>query len=122
MGKIYTRSDSKGAKTIPFGGAGGGGHIPKELEKGGAPPPPQEYSQISLLCPHYRESIIAGVSFKQTSVVYFCLGFSCSPYYRGVCKTRVDRNAALVIDDNVAKKDDDNKYDAAVSIIIIAVM
>ena len=104
MGKIYTRSDSKGAKTIPFGGAGAHTYI------------------ASLLCPHYRESIIAGVSFKQTSLVYFCLGFSCSPYYRGVCKTRVDRDAALVIDDNVAKKDDDNKYDAAVSIIIIAVM
>ena len=25
MGKIYTRSDGKGAKTIPFG-VGGGGH------------------------------------------------------------------------------------------------
>ena len=41
---------------------------------------------------------------------------------RGVCKTRGDRDAALVIDDNVAKKDDDNKYDAAVSVIVIAVM
>ena len=121
MGKIYTRSDRKGAKTIPFGGAGGGAHTflahIREYT-----PPLQEYSQLSLLRPHYRESIIVGVSFKQTSVVYFCLGFSCWPYYRGVCKTRVDRDVALVIDDNVAKKDDDSKYDAAVSIIIIAVM
>ena len=119
MGKIYTRSDRKGAKTIPFGGAGGEAHtyIAHIREY----PPPQESSQLSLLRPHYRGSILAGVSFKQTSVVYFCLGFSCSPYYRGVCKTRVDRDAALVIDDNVAKKDDDNKYDTAVSIIIIAV-
>jgi len=32
-----------------------------------------------------------------------------------------DGDAALVIDDNVAKKDDDNKYDAAFSIILVAV-
>ena len=32
-----------------------------------------------------------------------------------------DGDAALVIDDKVAKKYDDNKYDAAFSIILVAV-
>ena len=36
--------------------------------------------------PHHRESIIAGVYFRQTSVIYFCLAFSCCPYCRSVRK------------------------------------
>ena len=118
MGKIYTRSGEKAQNPYPMGG--GGGEAQTYIAYIREYPPPQEYSQLSLLFPHYRESIIAGVSFRQTSVVYFWLGFSCCPYYWGVRKTRL-RDAALVIDDNVAKKDDDNKYDAAFSIIIIAV-
>ena len=117
----------KAQKTIHFGGAGGGGggtYLYSSYK--GVSRPAQEYSQLSLLCPHYRESIIAGVYFRQTSVIYFYLGFSCYPFYRGVRKARVDCSqcrwcGALVIDDNVAKKDDDNKYDAAFSIILIAV-
>ena len=43
----------------------------------------------SLYGGHYRdlkkrESVIAGVYFSQTSVIHFCLGFSCCPYYRVV--------------------------------------
>ena len=33
---------------------------------------------------------MAGVYFSQTSVIYFCHGFGCCPYYRGVRKARVD--------------------------------
>ena len=31
-----------------------------------------------------RESLIAGVYTSQTSAIYFRLGCSCCPYYRGV--------------------------------------
>ena len=30
------------------------------------------------------ESIKAQVYFSEMSVIYFCLGFSCGPYYQGV--------------------------------------
>ena len=30
-------------------------------------------------CPHEQESVIAEVYFGQTSIIYFCLGFSCCP-------------------------------------------
>ena len=31
-------------------------------------------------CPHYRTPVMAEDWFSQTSVIYFCLGFSCCPY------------------------------------------
>ena len=30
-----------------------------------------------------------GVYFSQTSLIYFCLGFSCGPYYQGVRYHRI---------------------------------
>ena len=30
------------------------------------------------------------IYFSQTSVIYFCRGFSCCAYYRGARKARVD--------------------------------
>ena len=48
MGKIYTRSDGKGAKTIPFG-VGGGGTYLYSLHKG-VPPPPARDTVNSLYC------------------------------------------------------------------------
>ena len=37
-----------------------------------------------------RESVIPEVYISQTFVIYFGLGFSCSPYHRGVRKARVN--------------------------------
>ena len=52
----------------------------------------------SLYCRHPRDHelvaliarvVIAGIYFSQTSVIYFCRGFSCCPYYRGVRNSEV---------------------------------
>ena len=37
----------------------------------------------SSQCPYWRESVIAGVYFSQSSVICFCRGFSYCPFYRG---------------------------------------
>ena len=59
--------------------------------------------------------MIAGVYFRQTSVVYFGWDLAAVRII-GVFARRelivADGDAALVIDDNVAKKDDDSIYDA----------
>ena len=34
---------------------------------------------------------------NKTSEVYFCLGFSCCPYYRGVCYSRVSARRELTV-------------------------
>ena len=120
MGKIYTRSDRKGAKTIPFGVSGGGTYL-YSLHKG-VPPPPARDTVNSLYCVLITAS--PGVYFRQTSVVYFGWNLAAVRII-GVSARRelivADGDAALVIDDNVAKKYDDNKYDAAFSIILVAV-
>ena len=111
MGKIYTRSDRKGAKTIPFGlGGGGGTHT---------------YIAYIREYPTPFPPGIAGVYFRKTSVIYLGWDLAVVRIF-GVSARRelivADGDAALVIDDIVAKlKDDDNKYDAAFSIIIITV-
>ena len=47
-------------------------------------------STSGLNCAKIRIVTLAGVYFSQTSVTYFCLGFSCCPYCRSVRKARVD--------------------------------
>ena len=42
------------------------------------------HCRTSSQCPYLRESVIAGVYFNQMSTIYFCLRFSCCPYYWGV--------------------------------------
>ena len=51
-------------KLFPLEGRGGGGTYLYSSYKG-VPPPAKEYSQLFLLRPHYRESIIAGLSIKR---------------------------------------------------------
>ena len=50
-----------------------------------------------LYCGHPRDrelvSSIAGVYFSQTYVLYFCRGFSCCPYYRGVRNSEVSASS-----------------------------
>ena len=54
-----------------------------------------QYSQrVSVLD---RESVIAGIYFSQTSVIYFCWGLSCCPYYRGVCNSEVSARRELTV-------------------------
>ena len=53
----------------------------------------------SSLCPQQRESVIVGVYFSQMSVTYFCRGFSCSPYYRGVRYSGVSPRRELTVND-----------------------
>ena len=36
-------------------------------------------------CPHLRESVIMGVYFSQSCVIYFCVGYSCCPLYLSGC-------------------------------------
>ena len=36
-----------------------------------------------------------GIHFSQTSVIYFCRGFSCCPYYRGVRNSEVSARREL---------------------------
>ena len=42
-------------------------------------------------------NIIAGISFSQTSVIYFCQGSSCCPYYRGVHNSKVSTRPLLSV-------------------------
>ena len=42
-------------------------------------------------------SLIAGVYFSQTSVIYFCQGFGCCPYYRGVHNSEVSARRELTV-------------------------
>ena len=51
----------------------------------------------SSQCSHYRESVVAGVYFSQSSVNYFCLGFSCCLYYRGVRHSKVSERRELTV-------------------------
>ena len=51
----------------------------------------------SSKCPHYRVSVTAGVDFSQTSVICFCWGFSCCPYYRGVRYSGVSARRELTV-------------------------
>ena len=46
---------------------------------------------------HMQESEIAGVYFSQTTEIYFCLGFSCCGYYRGVRYSKVSARRELTI-------------------------
>ena len=48
-------------------------------------------------CPRQRESEIAGVYFSQTTEIYFCLGFSCCPCYRGVRYSEVSARRELTV-------------------------
>ena len=53
----------------------------------------------SLYCGHPLAhkllSSIAGIYFSQTSVIYFCRGFSCCPYYQGVRNSEVSARREL---------------------------
>ena len=40
---------------------------------------------------------MAGIYFSQTSVIYFCRGFSCCPYYRGVHDSEVSARQELTV-------------------------
>ena len=40
-------------------------------------------------------SVIAGIYFSQTSVIYFCRGFSCCPYYWGVRNSEVSTRRVM---------------------------
>ena len=51
----------------------------------------------SSQCPHQRESVIAGVYFSQTSVIWFFLGFNCCPFYRGVRYSEVPARRELTV-------------------------
>ena len=51
----------------------------------------------SSQCPHQRESVIAGVYFSQTSVIWFFLGFNCCPFYRGVRYNEVSARRELTV-------------------------
>ena len=42
-------------------------------------------------------SVIAGVYFGRTSVIYFCLGFSCYPCYRSVHYSEVSARRELTV-------------------------
>ena len=50
---------------------------------------------------HFRDlelvSSFARVHFSQTSVIYFCRGFSCCPYYRGVRYSGVSVRRELTV-------------------------
>ena len=41
-----------------------------------------------------------GIYFSQTSVLYFCWGFSCCPYYRGVRNSEVSARQELTVNAN----------------------
>ena len=51
----------------------------------------------SSKCPYQRESVIAGVYFSQTSLICFCLGFSCCPFYRSVRYSGVSARRELTV-------------------------
>ena len=51
----------------------------------------------SSWCPHQRESVIVGVYFSQTTIIYFCPGFRCCPYYWGVCYSGVSARRELTV-------------------------
>ena len=40
---------------------------------------------------------IAGIYFSRTSVPYFCRGFSCCPYYRGVRNSEMSARRELTV-------------------------
>ena len=40
---------------------------------------------------------MAGIYLSQTSVIYFCWGFSCCPYYRGVRNSEVSAKRELTV-------------------------
>ena len=48
-------------------------------------------------CPHQRESVIVGIYFSQTFVLWFFLGFSCCPFYRGVRYSEVSAKRELTV-------------------------
>ena len=48
-------------------------------------------------CPHWRESLIAELYFSQTSIVYFCRGLSCRPYYRRVRYSGVSARREMTV-------------------------
>ena len=45
-------------------------------------------------------SSLAGVYFSQTSVNYFCFGFSCYPFYRGALYGEVSARRELTVQGN----------------------
>ena len=45
----------------------------------------------------YRESLMVGVYFAGTSLIYFCLGFSCCPYYWSVHYSWVSARRELTV-------------------------
>ena len=47
---------------------------------------------------------MAGMFFSQMSVVYFCRGFSCCLYYRGVHYDRVSTRRELTVFNKCAKQ------------------
>ena len=54
---------------------------------------------------HSRDLELARVYFSKTSVNYFCLGFSCCPYYRRVCCSEVSARRELNVLRTLANED-----------------
>ena len=52
-----------------------------------------------------RESVIAGVYFSQTSVIYFCPEFICCPYYQGVRYSGVSARRELTVNCVTCKRE-----------------
>ena len=48
-------------------------------------------------CPHLGQCATVRVYYSQISAIYFCLGFSCCPYYRGVCYNKVSTRQELTV-------------------------
>ena len=43
------------------------------------------------------ESVTAGIYYSQAFIIYFCRGFSCCPYYRGVRYSKVSARRELPV-------------------------
>ena len=55
---------------------------------------PPRVRELVLLMARVRNS---GIYFSQTFVIFLCRGFSCCPYYRGVCNSEVSARRELTV-------------------------
>ena len=77
-----------------------------------------EYSQLPLLRtpsgPRVSVlnsgSVISGIYFSQTSVIYFCRRFNYCPYYRGARNSKVSARRELTVVNNLSNTEIDRKY------------
>ena len=76
-----------------------------------------EYSQLPLLRtpsgPRVsvlnRGSVISGIYFSQTFVIFFCRRFNYCPYYRGVRNSKVSARRELTVVNNLSNTEIDRK-------------